>query len=336
MANKRGLCADWETQSGLLISWPHEEQHRDTEAALLTIVEHVSPTQPVLIACHSAELIGDLAINLGAIPGDLRFYHAPNNTPWVRDYGPLSCHRNDSIDFLDFQFNGWHSEQSRQTNHDLDNRLTAQLDEQCVFQANLIYRNFVLEGGSLSSDGQGTLLGDSNSLYDSKRNGDYQPNEVESYLLQNTQAQRLLTVNNIAQSFAHAQALRFVSADTLVVSTCSNPQDDFYLPLQELHNQTQQLRNIEDDNYRVIELPLPQPIRIDDQPALPAFYTDYLLTNEHIFVPQFGDDNDKLALEQIQALYPERKAVAVDALPLLKAGGNLRAACLNLHGQITY
>lgn len=332
MANKRGLCADWETQTGLLISWPHQTQHRDIDAALLTVVEHISPTQPVLIACHNAELIGDLAINLGVIPGDLRFYHAPNNSPWVRDYGPLSCHRNDSIDFLDFQFTGW----GKQAEHDLDNRLTAQLDEQCVFQSNLIYRNFVLEGGSLSSDGQGTLLGDSNSLYDIKRNGDYQPNEVESYLLQNTQAQRLLTVNNIAQSFAHAQALRFVNTATLVVSVCSNPQDDFYLSLQELHKQTQQLRNSDDSSYQIVELPLPQPIRINDQPALPAFYTDYLLTNEHIFVPQFGDDNDQQALDTLQNLYPERKAIAVDALPLLKAGGNLRAACLNLHGQITY
>ncbi len=312
--------AEWEPQTGLLIAWPHAQA--EMEAPLRAVIRCAASTQAVIIACHSADLIGRLAIELGDIPGDLRFLHAPNNSPWVRDYGPVSAYTDSGIVFLNFQFNGWGQQQP----HDLDKQLTAQLDEQCLFQARLIERQFVLEGGGLSSDGRGTLLGERRSLFDSRRNRDCQAEDVARYLLQNTHSQLLALDYPVVQALAHSQPLRFAHADTLLVSAGHAA----------LTTQTEQLCNAAGSAYQTVELLAPQPIRIDEHRHIQAYYSDYLLSNEHIFVPQLDDANDSLALTQLQALYPERTAVAIDALPLIRAGGNLRAACLNLHGAITY
>ena len=339
MSVTRGIPAQWEQQSGLLISWPHDlAQPGSLEAvefSLRQLISAVAAYQPVIIACHNAELIGRLAIELGDILGDLRFFHAPSDNMWVRDYGPISCRLDEQLSFYDFQFNGWGSQQ----NCDQNNRLTAQLDQQCIFQANLVYQNLVLEAGSLESDGCGTLLCHSQML--KLRNPDYSRSEIDSYLCKHLDAQRVLWLEHghlVGDQSGNAisHLLRFVNKNTLAYSASDDPQDPHYLPLQALYSELESLVNIHGESYKLLALPLPQPIRNASGEVLPASYCDFLITNQHVFVPQFDDANDKLALQILQQQFPEREVSPITARALLEQQGSLHMASLNLFAEITY
>lgn len=324
MASARGIPAQWEQQSGLLISWPHNIDELDAvESSLRQVITLVAPYQTVIIACHDAELIGRLAIELGDILGDLRFFHAPNDNMWVRDYGPISCRLEEQLNFYDFQFNGWGSRKNCEQN----NRLTAQLDQQCIFQANLIYQNFALDSGSLVSDGMGTLICHGQALL--KGNSDYSRSEIESYLCKHLDAQHLIWLE-------HQHCVRFINASSLVYSACDDPQDERYLALQALHSELAKLRSSQGQPYQLLALPQPQPIRNHKNELLPASYCDFLMSNQHVFVPQFNDENDAIALQRIQQSTPDRIAVPIDCTALAHMQGSLHKASLNLFAEITY
>lgn len=326
----RSVAADWEEQSALLFCWPHQAQHLALKNQLLTIIEHCASYSTIVIACHDAEMIGHLAIDLGAIPGDLRFLHAPNQHPWVRDFGPISCHRNESTDFYDFQFNGW----GKQADGDLDNRLNAQLDEQCIFQSNLIAQNVVFEGGGISSDGLGNLLVSTN-IAGGERNPNFNASEMAAYLRKQLQAMRISWIDPLYQQSALIQAMpiRFANENTLAINACSDPSHPAYVALQNLRDQASSWKNSAGKHYQFLELPFPK--QLHPQHAAIS-YTSYLLSNRHVFVPQFNDEHDHLALDVLQATYPNREAIPLDALSILEAGGSLHSLAMPLFGQITF
>ena len=336
MSVSRGIPAQWEQQSGLLISWPHNiDKLEPLESSLRQLISAVAAEQPVIIACHDAELIGRLAIELGDIMGDLRFFHAPNDNMWVRDYGPISCRLDEKLSFYDFQFNSWGSGKSC----DQNNRLTAQLDQQCIFQANVVYQNLVLEAGSLESDGTGTLLCHSQML--TQRNPDYSRSEIDSYLCKHVDAQRILWLEHghlagDQSGNAISHLLRFVNADTLAYCACDDPKDEHYLPLQALRGELEVLVNAQGEPYKLLALPLPQPIRNAQGEVLPASYCDFLISNHHVFVPQFDDANDAVALTVLQQHFPEREVLGINSLALLEQQGSIHMASLNLFAEITY
>lgn len=303
----RGIPAQWEQQSGLLISWPQRiHELESVEASLRQVIASVANYQTVIIACHDAQLIGRLAIELGDILGDLRFFHAPSDNMWVRDYGPISCRLEGQLGFHDFQKN---------------NRLTAQLEQQCIFQAKLTYQNLVLEAGSIESDGLGTLLCHSQML--EQRSPDYSRSEIDSYLHKHLDAQRVLWLEQ--GYLSGGKSVRFANADTLLYSACDT-----------LHSELKSLSNIQGAAYKLLALPLPQPIRNAADEILPASYCDFLITNQHVFVPQFNDEQDSNAVQILQQLYTEREVVGINSLALLQQQGSLHLASLNLFAEITY
>lgn len=337
-----GVPAEWDKQTGLLITWPH---HIDTwgksvfyavEDALRQVIALVAPTQTVIIACHDAELIGRLAIDMGGIQGDLRFLHAPSNDIWARDHGPISCRRGDATDFLDFQFNGW----GEKYPSELDNRITSNLDDQCVFQSNVVYQNFILEGGSIESDGRGTLLTTSACLQHPLRNPDYSRSEIEAYLRKHLHASRILWLESGFlcgdDTDSHIDNLaRFLAPEAIAYTSCDDPKDEHYLALQKMKSELELLRTADDQPYTLLPLNIPQAVRNENGDRLPASYANFLITNEFVFVPQFGDDNDKQALDTLTPYFPSRRVIGIDGRALVHQYGGIHCATMNLFGLIT-
>ncbi|MGM0564169.1 MAG: agmatine deiminase family protein [Pseudomonadota bacterium] len=338
----RGVPAEWHAQSGLLITWPHdidlwgESLFAAVEDSLRHIIALTAPHQSVIIACNDAELVGRLAIEMGTVQGDLRFLYAPSNDIWARDHGPLSCLRDGHYHFLDFQFNGWGGKYDYQ----MDNRITVHLEEQCVFQDELVARNFVLEGGSIESDGEGTLLTTASCLLHPKRNPDYQRSEVESYLKRHLNAERLLWLEHgyLAgdDTDGHIDNLaRFVSRDHIVYTACEDPGDEHYLALTKMRQELEQFTTADGEAYRLTALPLPEAIYDEDGRRLPASYANFLITNRYVFVPRFGDARDQQAMDCLAQCFPERQIEGVDGRALIHQGGGLHCATMNLFAAVT-
>lgn len=97
----------------------------------------------------------------------IKFGFAPSNDTWTRDYGPITVITNYGPQLLDFQFDGWGGKYSAE----LDNQITNILHEAGLFGDNPIKSiNLVLEGGSIESDGQGTVLTTQHCVFDVLRN----------------------------------------------------------------------------------------------------------------------------------------------------------------------
>lgn len=325
-----------------MLTWPHDIElwgqalYQAVEDSLRHVVALTAPQQTVIIACNDAELVGRLAIELGTIQGDLRFLYAPSNDIWARDHGPISCQSDSGSHFLDFQFNGW----GKKYDYQLDNRITANLEEQCVFQGELVARNFVLEGGSIDSDGQGTLLTTASCLLHPERNPDYQRSEIESYLKRHLHAERLLWLEHgyLAgdDTDGHIDNLaRFASAEHILYTACNDPQDEHYIALTQMREELEKLTTLSGQPYQLTPLPLPAAQRDAEGRRLPASYANFLVTNQHVFVPQFNDPQDRHALDVLAECFPERQIEAVDGRALIHQGGGLHCASMNLFAAVT-
>ena len=169
------LPAEWEPQSGLLITWLHADTDwrpflREAETVFVDITRHVSAHQTVIIACHNVphRTHVDNLLQVNAIPNDqYQLYIAPSNDSWARDHGPITVLQDNTALLLDFTFNGWGEKYPA----GLDNKITSVLHNTNAFgQTPLNAIDFVLEGGSIETDGQGTLLTTTSCLLSPHRN----------------------------------------------------------------------------------------------------------------------------------------------------------------------
>ncbi|MEM9849438.1 MAG: agmatine deiminase family protein, partial [Bacteroidota bacterium] len=196
MNSKRRLPAEWEAQSFVQFTFPHPatDWAANYEAALACFVEciaAVSQFTKVLVVCEDP--ISTKAY-LHQIPvNQLRLVALPSNDTWARDHGGITIWEDGKAVVLDFQFNAWGLKFAA----DKDNRITRRLYEQQIFgTATLRTLNFVLEGGSIESDGQGTLLTTSQCLLAPNRNPQFERADIEQYLTEIFGLKRILWLEN--------------------------------------------------------------------------------------------------------------------------------------------
>ena len=324
-----------------MITWPHAlatwgaSAFHQIQDSLRQIVAHVAPTQTVVIVCCTQELMTCVAADLEQLSGDIRFIHAPSNDIWARDHGPLSCRRSEYIEFLDFQFNGWGAKYPAQH----DNRITSNLHTQHLFQTNVLHHNFVLEGGSIESDGRGTLLTTAACLQHPKRNPGYTRPDITQYLRRHTGARRILWLEHgyLAgdDTDSHIDNLaRFLNPDTIAYCACDDRRDEQYTELQHMKRELQAFNSAQGRPYQLIPLPLPNAMYNAQGQRLPASYANFLVTNDYVFVPQFDDDNDTIACDQLGAHFPDRTLVQVNSTGFIQQYGGIHCATMNLFGKL--
>ncbi|MDJ0511169.1 MAG: agmatine deiminase family protein, partial [Crocosphaera sp.] len=124
--------------------------------------------------------------------------------------------------------------------------------------------------------------------------------------------------------------VRFAPHNTLVYMTCNNPKDDHYQDFKNLENQLKTLKNLDEQFYRLIPLPWPQPKYDQKGNRLPASYANYLIINNAILVPTYDDQADETALKQIQKAYPNHEIIGIYCLPLIYELGSLHCMTMQL------
>lgn len=157
--------AEWETQSAILIAWPHADTDwadrlGDVEDTYIALVAAITRFQPVLIivADDDLEAYADARLRSNRIDVDrVRFVTAQYDDTWLRDSGPITLKRADGgFRLLDFRFTGW----GGKFDASLDDQLVGVLHAAGVFAPNAEVQSipFALEGGGIETDGAGTLL----------------------------------------------------------------------------------------------------------------------------------------------------------------------------------
>lgn len=256
------------------------------------------------------------------------------NDTWTRDYGPIAVERGERLRALDFGFNGW----GLKFASDRDNLVNLHLAEQLVIHPDS-YRNerdFTLEGGSVETDGFGTLLTTSRCLQSPNRNGGKSKAELTEILGNRLGVEHVLWLDYGAlagdDTDSHIDTLtRMAPGDTIIYVGCRDMDDEHFEELLHMKAQLMMFRTQEGNPYNLVELPMPDAIYDEDGQRLPATYANYLVTPKVIFMPVYGQpDNDRLACRTVRVAYPEHKVVPVDCRVLIRQHGSLHCATMQL------
>ena len=268
----------------------------------------------------------------------IRYILTDYNDTWTRDYGMISVVRGERLRALDFGFNAWGLKFAA----DKDNLVNLRLNEKGII-APLAYRNerdFVLEGGSVESDGQGTVMTTSRCLQSPNRNGGKTKAELNRELLERLGADHVLWLDHGAlegdDTDSHIDTLaRLAPDDTIVFTGTRNFDDPQFESLLAMRAQLTLFRTAEGNPYNLVELPLPDPVLDPDGHRLPATYANYLVANGVIFMPTYAQpDKDELAMRSIQIAFPDHKVVGVDCRTLLRQHGSLHCATMQIPAGI--
>ncbi|MDO9103524.1 MAG: agmatine deiminase family protein [Methylovulum sp.] len=321
--------AEWEKQSAVLIAWPHhtgdfsnwlasvEQSYR---FIALTIANH----QSLIIVCKDAIHQQHIQSLLGH-NGNIVFVHADVNDIWVRDTVFLTVADNGQTRLCNFRFNGWGDKYP----HGNDNALNHKLLNTPYFQG-LEHTDidFILEGGSVESDGLGTLMTTRQCLLNPNRNKGLTQADIERHLQQYLGATRVLWLDqdNLSgdDTDAHIDTLaRFCPADTIAYTSSDDTGDAHYASLQNMAAQLQAFRTPDGAPYRLIPLPMPKPIFDEEGLRLPANYANFLVINDAVMAPVYDDANDDIALQRLADCFPEHKIIATPCRPLVHQYGSL-------------
>ena len=333
------LPAEWEPQSGIMLTWPHEktdwaELLDEVEPVFIEICRHVSEFQLVLIVCRDDEHknhIGRLLNVTGANYSNCRFYLAESNDSWARDHGPVTILDDGRPVLLDFMFNGWGNKYPA----NLDNRITADLYYAHAFDAVVLKKTeFVLEGGSIETDGAGTLLTTASCLLSPHRNPGFSRIEVEKKLIEFLHVQRVIWLHHGYipgdDTDGHIDNLaRFVDAETILYIASNDPSDPNFESLSLMEKELRSARQINGKPYHLIKLPAIV-VRDANGQFLPASYANFLITNEAVLVPVYGAGTDMEALDIFNKCFVDRKIVAVNCSSLIRQYGSLHCTTMHL------
>lgn len=335
---QRRLPAEWEEQSGVMLTWPH--QHGDwafnfeaAEKTFLNIATQISLYEQVLIICADKEQQSGIAkkLNLsGANIERLRFSITDSNDTWTRDHGPITVIDNGKPLLLDFIFNGWGNKYPS----DLDNKISRHLSHSMVFgESRMESVDFVLEGGSIESDGKGTLLTTTHCLLSHSRNKDFNLQAIEQTLQKHLGIERVLWLSHgeLAgdDTDGHIDTLaRFCDKETIAYVSCDNPEDEHYEALMVMREELEQFRDKKNKAYRLLPLPLPSAKYNSEGKRLPATYANFLIINNAVLVPTYNDIKDEEALGTLQECFPERKMINIDCSALIEQFGSLHCVTM--------
>jgi len=330
--------AEWEPQDGVLLAWPHQKSDwapylREAETVFGSIVAAVTRYQKTLVVVPPGA-ISTVRSRLRTAGADIRqvlFFELPTNDTWARDFGPLCIEDNGRLMLLDYGFNGW----GLKFPADLDNRINQGLCSQEAFGTlPMTVPGLILEGGSVESDGCGTLLTTAQCLLSPNRNPHLDRTGIENALGRQLGADRFLWLEHgyLAgdDTDSHIDTLaRLCPDDTICHVHCDQPEDEHYPALSAMADELAAFRTRTGAPYRLIALPWPGAVYDPQGQRLPATYANYLVINNTVLVPTYNDPRDPEALEAVASAFPGREVISIDCTTLILQHGSLH--CVTMH-----
>lgn len=338
--NETLLPAEWAPQSAVMLTWPHAETDwapilPAVEQVYRDLAREIGLRQKVLISCQDASrlpAVREYLLGCGVAQENFLLFQVPADDTWARDHGPITVHKNNRPVLLNFRFNAWGGKYGSSK----DDRINRELYNQGAFGSTPMEDiPFILEGGSIESDGQGTLLTTSACLLTDTRNAELDQAQIEEQLKQYLGVTRVLWLHHghLAgdDTDSHIDTLaRFCDPETICYVQCQDPADPHYGALQAMEKELQAFRTAEGKPYRLVPLPMPQAQYSPEGERLPATYANFLIMNQAVLVPVYGVPEDKPALDALATCFPTREIVAIDCRALIEQHGSLHCVTMQI------
>jgi agmatine/peptidylarginine deiminase len=303
------LIPEWEKQKFVQLVLPHKNTDwncclKEALEIFKTIAFTIAEYEKVLL-CYQ-----DVTILEGFEHPNFKYRKVENNDTWVRDFGAISIKKRGRIQLLDFVFNGW----GLKFPSNLDNQVSKSLFN------NLKSYNFVLEGGSIDTNGE-VLLTNTQCLLEKNRNYPMSKKSIEKFLKKTLKVKKVIWLNHGFlegdDTDSHIDTLaRFVNKNSIVYHKCYDKNDIHYQELEKMEKELQKT------NFNLIPLPLPTPIYFKGE-RLPASYVNFLIINGAVLLPIYNCKYDTEVIKIFTKLFPNRKIIPIDANTLIKQHGSI-------------
>jgi agmatine deiminase len=335
--NMSYLPAEWHKQSLIQLTWPHKGTDwaymlDEVETCFLHIACEILKRQNLMVVAPEPFSIGDRIEAHGGNVKKLTVSTAKTNDTWARDHAFITMLKEDGTPLLlDFCFNGWGMKFAA----NYDNQINSTLYYKCKALTGeyVFHRDFVLEGGSIESDGKGTLLTTEECLLAKNRN-EKSKEEIENYLKETFHLQQVLWLKHgyLAgdDTDSHVDTLaRLCPDDTIAYVQCTDATDEHYAELAAMEEELKAFRTLEGKPYRLLALPMADAVYDEDGERLPATYANFLIMNEAVLYPTYRQpENDARAKEVLAEAFPGREIVGIDCTALIKQHGSLHCVTM--------
>jgi agmatine deiminase len=344
------MPAEWEPHAATWIAWPHNRDDWPGKFGPIPwvyteIVRLLSRVEPVHIVVGDGAMkcrVADRLDRAGVDPGRVWFFKAATDRGWLRDSSPTFVVKDDApaepherVGLVDWKFNAW----AKYDNYHADRRLPRKLSKWLGLRRWVPRveqgghrRRVVMEGGAIDVNGRGTLLATEECLLGEvqARNPSLDRAALEWVFADYLGIRHVIWLGRgIAGDDTHGHIddlTRFVDPTTVVTVVEPDPGDPNHEPLQENLGRLRDARDQDGEPLRVVELPMPRPVAFDGQ-RLPASYANFYIANGLVLVPTFNDPADRIALDTLARVFPDREVVGVHCVDLVLGLGTLH--CLS-------
>jgi agmatine deiminase len=342
--------AEWEPLRAVWLAWPHNAddwpgKFAGIEWVFCEMIHWLTQTQRVglIVGASAARADAERCLGLYGVNLErIEWLSAETDRSWTRDSLPTWLVRGGgaasgagapALGAVKWLFNGW----ARYDNHRRDEAMGWRVAEArtsqiwAPHQAGEASPRFVLEGGAIDSDGEGTILTTSDCLLGTvfPRNPGLGRADIERVLGDYLVADKVIFLPaGVAgdDTSGHIDDVgRFVAPGKVVLAREDNPKDENYAPLQAAHEFLKGERDAKGRRLEVIPLPMPSPRFFDGQ-RLPASYANFLIVNGRVLVPTFNDPKDRVALGLLAELFPDREVVGLHCLDLVLGLGSIHCS----------
>ena len=335
------MPAEWDRHDATWLAWPHNPQDWPGKFQVIPwlyaeIVRLLAQREMVhLVVQHEKEEGKALGIldRAGANLHNVRFHCWPTDRVWTRDSGPIFVRNPEGkVALTNWRFNAW----AKYDDWTLDDQIPGRVAEALSLPAwQPVYQHedgreqrVVLEGGSIDTNGQGVLLTTEECLLSEvqQRNPGLNREQLEQVFAEYLGMDSVIWLNRgVAGDDTHGHVddiTRFVSADTIVTAVEPDTTDANHEPLAENLQRLKAARTVDGKQYNIVELPLPRPVVFRRQ-RLPASYANFYIANGTVLVPTFHDKNDRIALNILAELFPDREVIGVHCVDMVWGLGTL-------------
>ena len=339
------MPAEFEPQDGVWMLWPERNDNwrnggKPAQKAFADVAAAISQFEPVTVLVSPAQFQNARA----RLPEEVRVIEAVNDDAWIRDCGPTFVVNGEGcLRAVDWEFNAWGGLYDGLYFPWANDDLIAQ--KVCEIEGVDSYRTegFVLEGGSIHVDGEGTVMTTEMCLLSEGRNPGMSREEIEKMLCDYLGCEKVIWIKDGIdpdETNGHIDDVAcFVAPGEVACIWTDDPDHPFYAEAQAAYNTLINETDARGRKLKVHKLCLtkkPVPLsgaetidavqgtipREDGETCI-ASYMNFLIVNGGIILPQYDDENDALAIEQVQAMFPDRRVVGVKTREVVYGGGNI-------------
>ena len=334
------MPAEWEPHEATWLAWPHNPEDwpgkfQSIPWIYAEIVRLLARHELVHILVDNAKAEARVCGILERASANLdrvSFHHWPTNRSWTRDSGPIFIRNNEGeVAVTNWRFNAWAKYSDWPLDDQVPGRVSKLLDlpvwQPAIELADSVHR-IVLEGGSIDVNGAGVLLTTEECLLSEvqQRNPGVSREQLEQVFSSYLGIDQVIWLNRgIAGDDTHGHIddiARFVTPAKIVAAVEPNTNDANHAPLAENLARLKAARTADGKQFELVELPMPRPVVFRGQ-RLPASYANFYIANGLVLIPTFHDANDRVALNLLAGVFPDREVIGIHSMDLVWGLGTL-------------